>query len=95
MDDSVNSKLPEYNPERLLNVLRMNFRVKNDTALAHMLDIPPPTLSLIRRRKKQVGASLLIRIHEVCGIEISDLRCLMGDRRQKFRTGYFQGRKND
>ena len=95
MNDSFDIKLPEYNPDRLINVLRMSYRVKNDTALARILDIRPTTLSLIRRRKKPVAASLLIRIYEVSGIEISDLRCLMGDRRRKYRTGYFQGRKSD
>lgn len=93
MDEFFDPRAPDYNPERLLDVLKMNFHVKNDTALARMLDVPPPSVSLIRRRKKPVGASLLIRIYEVCGIEIADLRCLMGDRRQKYRTGYFQGGK--
>jgi hypothetical protein len=32
-----------------------------------------------------VGASLLIRMHEVSEMSISELRQLMGDRRGKFR----------
>lgn len=88
--------ITDYNPDRLLDVLIINFRVKNDSALARMLDVSPPTISKIRRRRTPVGASLLIRIHEVCGLEIGDLRCLMGDRRQKFRIGDFhERRKND
>ena len=87
---------PDYNPDRVLDVLSINFRVKNDSALARMLEVSPPIISKIRRRKTAVGASLLIRIHEVCGLEIDDLRCLMGDRRQKFRIGDFhERRKND
>lgn len=87
---------PEYNPDRLLDVLIINFHVKNDSALARMLDVSPPIISKIRRRRTPVGASLLIRIHEVCGLEIGDLRCLMGDRREKFRIGDFhERRKND
>jgi hypothetical protein len=31
-------------------------------------------------------------MHEVCGIEIGDLRDLMGDRRRKFRIGDSYGR---
>lgn len=87
---------PDYNPDRLLDVLIIRFHVKNDSALARMLEVSPPIISKIRRRRTPVGASLLIRIHEVCGVEIGDLRCLMGDRRQKFRIGDFhERRKND
>jgi hypothetical protein len=32
-----------------------------------------------------VGASLLIRMHEVSDLSIKELRVLMGDRREKFR----------
>jgi hypothetical protein len=32
-----------------------------------------------------VGASLLIRMHEVSNLTIRELRVLMGDRREKFR----------
>jgi hypothetical protein len=39
-----------------------------------------------------VGGALLIRIHEVTGLNISDLRFLMGDRRQKYRTSDMQGK---
>lgn len=86
----------DYDPDRLLDVLIINFRVGNDSALARMLDVSPPIISKIRRRRTPVGASLLIRIHEVCGLEIDELRCLMGDRRQKFRIGdYHERRKND
>lgn len=84
-----------YNPDRLFDVLIMNFQVKNDSALARMLDVSPPMISKIRHRTKRLGASLLIRIHEVCGLEIADLQCLMGDRRQKFRVGTVHGRIRD
>jgi hypothetical protein len=39
-----------------------------------------------------VGASLLIRMHEVTGMSIRDLRDLMGDRRTKYRLSDAQGR---
>jgi len=38
------------------------------------------------------GASLLIRMHEVTGMSIRDLRDLMGDRRTKYRLSDAQGR---
>jgi hypothetical protein len=42
-------------------------------------------ISKIRHRRLPVGASLLIRMHEVSNLSIRDLRVLMGDRREKFR----------
>jgi 2-methylcitrate dehydratase PrpD len=44
-----------------------------------------PVISKIRHRRLPVGASLLIRMHEVSDLSIRELRNLMGDRREKFR----------
>jgi hypothetical protein len=81
-----------YNPDRLLDVLRENLRLKNDAALSRMLEVAPPIISKIRHRRLPVGASLLIRMHEVSGLNITDLRYLMGDRRNKYRISDAQGR---
>jgi hypothetical protein len=42
-----------------------------------------------------VGASLLIRMHEVSDLSIKDLRILMGDRRDKFRISDKQFKPKD
>lgn len=81
--------VPEYDPARMLDLLIIGLRAKNDFALARMLEVSPPMISKVRRRRTAVSASLLIRIHEVCGLNIADLRGLMGDRRQKYRLGDF------
>jgi len=47
--------------------------------------VAPPVISKIRHHRLPVGASLLIRMHEVSDLSIRDLRYLMGDRRNKFR----------
>jgi Sec-independent protein translocase protein TatA len=49
-------------------------------------------ISKIRHHRLPVGASLLIRMHEVTGMSIRDLRDLMGDRRTKYRLSDAQGR---
>src|SRR5438270_11816083 len=74
-----------YDPDRLLNTLIEKMRLKNDAALSRALEVAPPVISKIRHRRLPVGASLLIRMHEVCGLSIGDLRELLGDRRGKFR----------
>jgi hypothetical protein len=75
----------EYDPNRLLDALIAKLNLKNDAALSRALEVAPPLISKIRHRRLPVGASLLIRMHEVSSLSIKELRELMGDRRKKFR----------
>ena len=74
-----------YDPNHLLNTLIQKLEIKNDAALSRALEVAPPVISKIRHNRLPVGASLLIRMHEVSGMSIRELRELMGDRRAKFR----------
>ena len=74
-----------YNPDNLLDSLIERLNLKNDAALSRALEVAPPVISKIRHRRLPVGASMLIRMHEVSDLSIRDLRYLMGDRRNKFR----------
>jgi len=51
-----------------------HFRLKNDAALSRKLEVAPPVISKIRHGRLPVGASLLIRVHEITDISISDLK---------------------
>ncbi len=82
----------DYNPNRLLDTLIENLRLKNDAQLCRALEVAPPVVSKIRHHKLPVGASMLLRMHEVTGLAIQDLRYLMGDRRTKYRISSAQGR---
>lgn len=75
-----------FNPSALLDHLTEKLGLKNDAALARALDVAPPVISKIRHRRLQVGASILITMNEVTDIPIRELRALMGDRRDKFRS---------
>ncbi|WP_194721022.1 hypothetical protein [Noviherbaspirillum malthae] len=75
----------QYDPNNLLESLIEKLNLKNDAALSRALEVAPPLISKIRHRRLPVGASLLIRMHEVSDLSIRDLRQLMGDRRNKFR----------
>lgn len=75
----------QYDPNNLLESLIEKLNLKNDAALSRALEVAPPLISKIRHRRLPVGASLLIRMHEVSQLSIRDLRHLMGDRRNKFR----------
>ena len=91
-NDADGDDLLQYNPNRLLDTLIENLRLKNDAALSRALEVAPPVISKIRHHRLPVGASLLIRMHEVTGMSIRDLRDLMGDRRTKYRLSDAQGR---
>jgi hypothetical protein len=81
-DDS----LLQYEPNRLLDKLIEDLYLKNDAALSRVLDVAPPVISKIRHHKLPVGASMLIRMHEVSAMSIADLRSLMGDKRDRYRS---------
>jgi hypothetical protein len=81
-----------YDPSRLLDTLRERMQLKNDAALSRALEVAPPVISKIRHRALPVGASMLIRMHEVTELSIRELRDLMGDRRTKYRISDVQGK---
>lgn len=81
-----NSNSLNYDPNHLLDTLIKNLHLKNDASLSRLLEVAPPVISKIRHRKIAVGASILIRMHEVSDLSIRDLRGLMGDHRKKFRN---------
>lgn len=81
-----------YNPNHLLDTLIDKLHLKNDAALCRALEVAPPVISKIRHRRLPVGASMLIRMHEVSAMSVRELRDLMGDRRTKYRLSYAQGK---
>jgi len=81
-----------YDPNRMLDGVIEKMGLKNDAALSRVMEVAPPVISKVRHRRLPVGASLLIRLHEVSGLSIAELRQLMGDRRQKFRASDTYGR---
>lgn len=86
---------PAYDPNHLLDSLIEKLHLKNDAALSRALEVAPPVISKIRHRRLPVGASLLIRMHEVSDLSIRELRSLMGDRRDKFRISDKQFKQKD
>ena len=92
MANQARASQESYKPNPRLDILLGKMQLKNDAALARMLEVAPPVISKIRHHRLPVGASLLIRMHEVTGMSIRDLRDLMGDRRTKYRLSDAQGR---
>lgn len=81
-----------YNPNRLLDTLIEKMQLKNDAALCRRLEVAASLISKVRHGRSPVGAPLLIRMHEISGLDISELRALMGDRRRYQRVARAPGK---
>lgn len=82
---------PGYDPDKLLDSLLDKLQLKNDAALSRALEVAPPVISKIRHRRLPVGASILLRMHEVSDLSLEELRDLLGDRRKKYRFSPMHG----
>jgi transcriptional regulator with XRE-family HTH domain len=58
----------------LLDAIVDRLRLKNDAALCRVLDVSPPVISKIRHGKLEIGATMLIRIHEASGLSLKDIK---------------------
>lgn len=63
-------------PAYLLDQLIERFGLKNDAELSRRLQVAPPVISKIRRRRMPIGDSMLLNMHETFGLAVSDLRGL-------------------
>lgn len=81
MPDSTNF---QYDPDSLLNSLRIYFGVSTDVALCVLVDVTPSTISKIRHKQLSIGATLIVRIHEETGWKVSEVRRKMGDFRSRY-----------
>ncbi|WP_020655148.1 hypothetical protein [Massilia niastensis] len=67
----------EYDPNRVLDAIIAKLRLKNDAALSRVLEVAPPVISKIRHSALPIGATILLRMHEVSDYSIRELRALM------------------
>jgi hypothetical protein len=68
---------PSYNPNRVLDAIITRLDLKNDAALSRALEVAPPVISKIRHNTLPIGATILIRMHEISEYSIRELRELM------------------
>lgn len=66
-----------YNPDNVLDAIIAKLQLKNDAALSRALEVAPPVISKIRHRTLPIGATILLRMHEVSDFSIRELRALM------------------
>ena len=73
-------KLPAgaaYDPNRVLDAIIHKLKLKNDADLSRALEVAPPVISKIRHNVLPIGATILLRMHEVSDFSIRELRSLM------------------
>jgi hypothetical protein len=73
-------RIPEggvYDPNRVLDAIINKLKLKNDAALSRVLEVAPPVISKIRHSTLPIGATILLRMHEVSDFSIRELRTLM------------------
>lgn len=63
-----------FKPNKLLDTLIQRMHLKNDAELCRVLEVQPPIISKIRHRKLNVGATILLRMHEKSDIPIAELK---------------------
>jgi hypothetical protein len=69
----------DYNPDKVLDAIIAKLNLKNDAALSRALEVAPPVISKIRHRTLPIGATILLRMHEVSDFSIRELKALMGN----------------
>lgn len=65
-------------PALMLDTVKLKLNLKNDASLARALETAPPTISKTRTGRIAIGCGLLIRLHEISGLPIKDLKALAG-----------------
>ncbi|OWW22448.1 hypothetical protein [Noviherbaspirillum denitrificans] len=74
-----------FDPNRLFDTLQQMLDLENDEALSHVLHVEPYLIKRVREGVHPIDPALLIRINEATGINMRDLRQMMGDRRTEYR----------
>ncbi len=77
MNTKLLSSMEHYNPNRLLDAIIEKLQLKNDAALSRALEVAPPVISKIRHHTLPIGATILLRMHEISDMSIREMRELM------------------
>ncbi|SEO52365.1 hypothetical protein SAMN05428959_109100 [Duganella sp. CF517] len=64
-------------PHPLLDTVLRRMGLRNDASLARVLEVSAPCLSKVRRGRAAVSAELVLRIHEIGGLPLAELRALL------------------
>lgn len=63
---------------QLLDDLIVKLNLKNDAALSVALEVTPPVISKLRSNRLPVGPSMVLKIHEVSGLPVKEIKEMSG-----------------
>ena len=52
-------------------------RLKNDSALAALLEVTPPVISKLRHHRIEAGPSIVLALVELAGVPLADVRAVV------------------
>ena len=62
----------------LINLAIEKAGLRNDAALSRALEVAPPVISKIRNGKLTIGATLTIRIMDLTGLSLNEVKEVLG-----------------
>lgn len=72
------SKKSRHTVAHMLDVVIEQQNLKNDAALARLLQVAPPIISKARNEVQPLGSSLLVKLHELTGKSTKEIKALAG-----------------
>ena len=71
------TKYPNDKSGTLFDVMMQRLSIKNDAALARVLEVAPPVISKIRHGVLPFGSTLIIKVHELTEWPIRDIKAML------------------
>lgn len=69
-------KAEDYNPVALFEHVMDSLKIRTDASLARALGVGSPTICKMRKKDMPITSSMLIRMHDLTGQSLDDLRAL-------------------
>jgi hypothetical protein len=74
---STNTLLHKMNTHKLLDAIKAEFGLKNDSALVKFLGSRPPTISKIRAGKLPITPEFILLVHDMTDWEIKRIKSFL------------------
>ncbi len=68
----------KYDPNGLIDAVSALLDAKNDAELSRKLKVQPPVLSNLRHHRLMVGATFMIKCHEIGTMSFPEIRAFVG-----------------
>lgn len=71
-------KLESYDPDALLDLVIDKKHLRTDAGLSRAVGVGAPVLSKIRHKHLKISNDLLVRLHDVAGLDLDYMRRIAG-----------------